>query len=197
MNIITRKEAKNLNLVTYFTGLPCPKFHVCERYTSTCNCVECIKLQSNKYYSQERELNKEKINAKKRRQNKTTRKSQISEYNSKYRLENKELIKKIYKEYYSKNKSEYYDRNYKRRSIKSGNGGSYTSEDIKEIHDLQSGKCAYCKVLLDKYHIDHIFPLYLGGSNDRSNLQLTCPTCNLSKGPKDPIVYAQSLGMLL
>lgn len=35
--------------------------------------------------------------------------------------------------------------------------------------------------LLARPHIDHIFPLALGGSNDLVNLQLLCETCNLKK----------------
>ncbi|WP_329767411.1 HNH endonuclease [Bacillus nitratireducens] len=33
-------------------------------------------------------------------------------------------------------------------------------------------------------HIDHIVPLQLFGSNDASNFQLLCETCNTSKGAR-------------
>lgn len=59
------------------------------------------------------------------------------------------------------------------------------------------GRCQICgtdltKVLKleNKINIDHIIPLEQGGSNDPTNFQLTCETCNKSKGdrvtaPKD------------
>lgn len=76
--------------------------------------------------------------------------------------------------------------------------GSYTALDVKRIRASQKNKCAHCRrSLVDGYHIDHITPLKLGGSNDATNIQLLCPPCNLSKGAKDPIKFAQEAGRLL
>jgi 5-methylcytosine-specific restriction endonuclease McrA len=77
-------------------------------------------------------------------------------------------------------------------------GGTHTERDVAEIMKMQKGKCAYCRIgLSGKYHVDHIVALKNGGSNRRSNLQILCQPCNQSKSAKDPIVFAQSLGMLL
>jgi 5-methylcytosine-specific restriction endonuclease McrA len=58
----------------------------------------------------------------------------------------------------------------------------------KIIHTLmknQEGKCAYCFTeLLQNYHIEHIKPLSAGGTNEYSNLCLSCPRCNFIAGPK-------------
>lgn len=76
--------------------------------------------------------------------------------------------------------------------------GSHTAEDIIDIHKMQRGKCACCKRRLNrKYHVDHIVAIAKGGSNARSNLQILCPPCNLSKHDRDPIDHMQSLGFLL
>ena len=57
----------------------------------------------------------------------------------------------------------------------------------KQLLDKQSGKCNGCqKVLTRGFHIDHIMPVSLGGSNDHLNLQLLCPCCNLRKGAQHP-----------
>lgn len=48
----------------------------------------------------------------------------------------------------------------------------------------QDARCNYCDELLAAYHIDHKTPLSRGGTNDMENLQLLCPTCNMSKGAK-------------
>lgn len=45
MKIISRKEAKALGLKRYFTGKPCCRGHVAERYT-TGNCLDCMKEDS-------------------------------------------------------------------------------------------------------------------------------------------------------
>jgi hypothetical protein len=33
--------------------------------------------------------------------------------------------------------------------------------------------------------------------NTRNNIQLCCPACNWSKADRDPVEFAQSLGMLV
>ncbi len=87
-------------------------------------------------------------------------------------------------------------RNYIAR--KQGATGSHTAKDIKEIISLQKGKCAYCRERLGREpHIDHIVALARGGTNHRSNLQATCKACNQHKHARDPIEFAQSLGLLI
>lgn len=46
-------------------------------------------------------------------------------------------------------------------------------------------------------HVDHVMPLALGGDNTRSNIQILCAPCNLSKNAAHPVDYARSLGKLL
>jgi 5-methylcytosine-specific restriction endonuclease McrA len=84
------------------------------------------------------------------------------------------------------------------RARKRSAEGKYTAEDIRAIHVMQKGKCAYCKSRLGgRYQVDHIRPLARGGSNLRTNLQLTCRSCNARKHAQDPIDYARQLGRLL
>jgi 5-methylcytosine-specific restriction endonuclease McrA len=71
-------------------------------------------------------------------------------------------------------------------------------EILAELSEIQKGRCAYCREKISgRPHIDHIMPKSLGGSNDRSNLQLTCSTCNLTKNARHPIEFARLLGRLL
>lgn len=42
----TRKEAKALGVMRYFTGAPCPHGHMAERYTSVGSCIECLRQRS-------------------------------------------------------------------------------------------------------------------------------------------------------
>ncbi|MFZ1365737.1 MAG: HNH endonuclease signature motif containing protein, partial [Brachymonas denitrificans] len=77
-------------------------------------------------------------------------------------------------------------------------GGTHTAEDVADLFRLQRGKCACCRTSIKRcYHVDHIEPLARGGSNDRTNLQLLCPTCNTRKSAKHPIEFMQSRGLLL
>ena len=63
----------------------------------------------------------------------------------------------------------------------------------------QRGKCACgCKQQLgNDYHMDHIMPLALGGTNTDDNIQLLRPTCNLSKHDKHPVDFMKQRGYLL
>lgn len=85
-----------------------------------------------------------------------------------------------------------------RRARKLGAGGTHTQADVASLYVKQRGKCVVCRGRLgDEFHVDHVTPLAKGGSNDRLNLQLLCPDCNLRKGAKDPLKFMQEKGFLL
>lgn len=84
-----------------------------------------------------------------------------------------------------------------RRARKRDAGGTHTAADIAELRERQKDKCAFClKTLGAEVHIDHYVPLALGGRNDRGNLRLLHPTCNLAKGAKHPAEHALENGLL-
>lgn len=76
--------------------------------------------------------------------------------------------------------------NLKRKSMLRGASGTFTPQDIQKQLRNQHGRCYYCHQKVTKYHVDHVIPVIHGGSNDPSNLVISCPTCNLRKGSKLP-----------
>lgn len=68
------------------------------------------------------------------------------------------------------------------------------------IYERDGGICMKCgePVSRDDFHVDHIIPISAGGSEwDVSNLELSCPACNLKKGAKieERIFYAYCSGI--
>lgn len=69
---------------------------------------------------------------------------------------------------------------------------------IQRLHRLQQGKCPCCgKPLGNRYHLDHVVPLALGGEHADHNMQLLRDLCNLQKSRKHPVDFMQSRGFLL
>lgn len=85
------------------------------------------------------------------------------------------------------------------RARKRENGGELSTRLAERLFALQKGKCACgCKQPLgDDYHLDHILPLALGGTNTDDNIQLLRATCNKRKSAKHPIDFMQQKGFLL
>lgn len=71
--------------------------------------------------------------------------------------------------------------------------GRFTQQRVNQLKQDQGNKCVYCPADLTKFHIDHIMPLALGGSNMDDNIQLLCPRCNLKKHAKHPDVFAREI----
>ena len=58
--------------------------------------------------------------------------------------------------------------------------------DPRETVELRAGhRCEYClapqPVTGIRYHLEHVFPQSLGGTDDLDDLALACPTCNYYK----------------
>lgn len=122
----------------------------------------------------------------------------IKEMHAKWRKDNPERVK-VYACGWRKENPEMGKANkHKRRARKRAAGGIFTASDIKKMLKQQKAKCIVCQTdITNSYHIDHIMPLVLGGSNNISNIQLLCQHCNLSKGAKHPIDFMQGNGFLL
>jgi len=112
-----------------------------------------------------------------------------------YRVKEKDKIRKANSKWSSEN-TEKRMANWRNRQARIANvGGTHTAEDVRRLLCLQSNECVYCgKDISDYYHVDHIMPIALGGSNGPENLQCLCPTCNIRKGAKHPNDWHKEIG---
>lgn len=68
---------------------------------------------------------------------------------------------------------------------------------LRELFELQRGKCAYCEKDMDITRtntpdapsLDHVIPKSSGGTNDAFNLVCACVDCNSRKGSLPLIVF--------
>lgn len=144
--------------------------------------------------------NKEKLNEYKAKYTEANR-EKIRKYRADYYASKKDEFRKNGARHYAENKETYIQYARDRRAIKRNAEGRHTAADITRIFEHQRGLCVNCHTKLfksgkQKFHVDHIIPLAKGGSNWPSNLQCLCPTCNLSKGAKDPLEWAHQNGRL-
>ena len=76
-----------------------------------------------------------------------------------------------------------------RRAKIKQSAGTHSLEDINRLLVAQGFRCVYCPAdLSDRANreVDHIVPISRGGSNDVSNIQMLCKSCNRTKRAQLP-----------
>lgn len=73
---------------------------------------------------------------------------------------------------------------HRRRARLIGNGGTYSVAEWQAACVYWGNKCLRCGAT-ERLTCDHVIPLFLGGCNEISNLQLLCLSCNDHKGKKN------------
>ena len=115
-----------------------------------------------------------------------------------WRAANPGKVKSLSSRYYAENKEAHTLRNNIRRAREIGNGGALSKGLAERLYGIQRGRCTCCGKPLGKdYHLDHIMPLALGGTNTDDNMQLLRATCNRQKSAKHPVDFMQQRGFLL
>jgi 5-methylcytosine-specific restriction endonuclease McrA len=68
-----------------------------------------------------------------------------------------------------------------------------------EIYQRDACRCFYCgnELTDDELSVDHVFPLYLGGKEDRANYVTACRECNQLKGHLPPFFFMRHRRELL
>ena len=151
-------------------------------------CKPCVVIRRVKY----RLANPEKVKASAAKY-RLANSEKVKAYAAKYRLANPEK-KKVHDAKYQRQHPELSRiKKQNRRAQKRANGGRLSRGLAQRLFKLQEGKCVYCKVELNHYHLDHVMPIKLGGANEDGNIQLLCPTCNYKKGAKHPLDFVKEL----
>lgn len=153
------------------------------------NNLEKIKQKLSEY----RELNREKL------------KDEAVEYRNankekiaSYKEANREKLNASSEVYRKANLGVFRILSHNRRARVASVGGRLSKDIAKKLYDLQKGRCPCCGLSLgDDYHLDHVIPIALGGSNTDANIQLLRKKCNLQKNKKHPVDFMQSKGFLL
>ena len=121
MEIITRSEAKSLELIHYFTGKLCKSGHLCIRYVKNGTCVKCKIAHVNKFRKKNPEYHKKVYKRKKEREPNYYR-----EMNAKVRKKAKEKNPNYYREI----------------NLKTNYG--ITLDDYNNLLEKQNYRCAIC-----------------------------------------------------
>ena len=116
-------------------------------------------------------------------------KEQITEYKKAWTRANSARIAASKREYYERNREEVTSRSEewgkdnaeKVKQFKANNRGSFTAKEFRELCERYGNKCLCCGVTGVVLEADHVVPLTRGGSDDISNIQPLCGTCNRSK----------------
>jgi 5-methylcytosine-specific restriction endonuclease McrA len=121
------------------------------------------------------------------------------EYRREFYVANSDAIKERVRKWCLENPEQHLATRRAYRARKAKAEGTHTGAEILALLERQNGRCAYCAAPIrrKRYHADHIVPLFLGGSNWISNIQLTCSSCNQRKSALDPAIFARRLGMLI
>lgn len=70
-----------------------------------------------------------------------------------------------------------------------------SAKERKQVYDKCNGHCAYCggEIPFRGFQVDHIKPLYLGGTDTMDNMLPACRKCNYNKDTFDPEGYRNFL----
>ena len=199
MDIISRKDAKIRGLNKYFTGNPCKRGHITERYTSNYKCPMCHHQTRKNSDIKYRDTHYDNIiqNQKNfRKENPDCRKVESRKYYEKYRtrclayarewaVNNKEKIKKNHKKWRSKNPEKLGIAHNRYLSVRKQAIPIWSEPElIKKIYLMRD---ALNELWGTSFEVDHIVPLQgktVCGLHCWDNLQLLEAKLNSSKGNK-------------
>jgi 5-methylcytosine-specific restriction endonuclease McrA len=135
-----------------------------------------------------------------RRKYQEAHKEKISEYKKRWAAENEDSVSDSRLKHYESNRDEVIARSKKwaegnpekvrqaktnnlrkRRAVRHASRGNFTVEEFKELCESYGHKCLACGDTEAVLEADHVVPLTKGGSDNISNIQPLCGSCNRKK----------------
>jgi 5-methylcytosine-specific restriction endonuclease McrA len=135
-----------------------------------------------------------------RRKYQEEHKQEISEYKRRWAAENGEKVAASKLAYYEREREEVIARSKnwaecnpekvrsakannrrERRAARHASPGSFSAEEFEALCDAYGNKCLACGDTEAMLEADHIVPLTRGGTDDISNVQPLCGSCNRKK----------------
>lgn len=181
MRIISRKEAIQLGLRTFFTGKPCKNGHVSERVVSTYRCVECKRS----WEQQWRKDNPDKDQAIRNREVRKNRDGYLRRFNEYAERKDPDYIYKQRKTYRQQNKARVLETCREREARKKKATPLWYEKD--QCVALYEEAARLTEQTGRPHQVDHIIPLsneLVCGLHCRDNLQILLAEDNLSKSNK-------------
>jgi hypothetical protein len=108
----------------------------------------------------------------------------IRECKARYRAENRDIVREKQARYREEHRDSINKKAVRYNAFRRSRSGSFTLEDLDRMVEEQNFRCFYCRMLLIDSHLEHKLPLCRGGTNDPSNLCMSCAACNLHKHAK-------------
>lgn len=76
--------------------------------------------------------------------------------------------------------------------LKAGTSRTAVPRRRRAIFDRCEGRCHYCRAVLTldgRWHVEHMLPRALGGTDDACNLVAACAPCNLAKRDRTALEF--------
>lgn len=175
--IISKADAKAAGLKRYFTGAPCSRGHVAERYIHG-RCVPCAIAKSAEWRVKNPDRYRRQAAAHyAKNADATKERARI------WHAANRVRAQEISREWARRHVDEM---RFYRMASRARKFNCVSDLTIGEMRDVLSEQpsCRYC-ASEDALTIDHIVPLAKRGPNTKTNIQVLCNSCNSSKQDKD------------
>lgn len=186
-----KASALAAGLSRYFTGVPCIRGHVCDRYIRG-GCVICVREWSRDH------ARKPEVIVKRKNWWKNNPEKAL-EYSRKSYAAKGESLRANASRWKRANPDKVNVINQNRRAARASATGTLTHAMTDARMKEQKSRCAWCgtKITRRSAHIDHVVPLARGGEHSSRNFVMACAPCNLKKGAKDPLVWARETGRIV
>jgi hypothetical protein len=196
----TRRGAAMLGDETYFTGKPCKRGHISERFTSSGHCVECRKADNTERYAKNPQSEKDRKRrayaadpekfkariAKYRAENLERIRMKNNEYMRAWRAANPDAVLEKARASYRNNVTKYIAKDARRRARKMNATPSWDADltdfVMQEAADLAARRE---RITGFAWNVDHMVPLQARnacGLHTWANLQVIPEFTNKSKG---------------